>query len=379
MIRRVNQSLPGNSSMPILAHHRHLRSLAIVAVASILPLGCAGATGTRDDAIAGETPTSTASPAATDAIAPGSWSDFTSALTDNGDLGWWQASGVTTDVWKTLPAGIPYRYLGRLSLDEAGRQVVRSFTYTNDRGEVISNGSQTFVWDDASKAVIWSQSGFDLGKPWSDSGRVIGLAPTGLVLGSAETGGGETFELRTTIERTGENTRRRTVARVAGDATPFVQEFTRVNFLVEALNGWDPTGTWVTDFGGMQLVSIASWSADRRCVVAHEGPRSPDGTHIVTGTSLMWFDLDTRTIRQKYVSSMGMVLDGEVVEVSGTRLRTRFTGTDAEGVALHAFVTSEVDGDTMTSQFSDMTYDGKAAMPAWAQAPMTATRERDGE
>lgn len=353
--------------------------LALVAIAS--PLGCGTAPRGGDSAGATATaPAPATTPAETgDPIAPASWTEFTSALADNGDLGWWEASGVTTDVWKTLPAGLEYRYRGRISLDEAGRQVVWSFTYTDTQDRVISSGAQIFVWDDASTSVLWSASGFDLGKPWSDSGRVIGSDPGSIVLSATETGGGATFELHTTIERVGENRRRRTVARVDGGEKPFVQEFTRVNFMIDALNGWDPTGTWVTDFGGMQLVNVSTWSADQRCVITHEGPRMPDGTHLVTGTSLMWFDLDTRTIRQKYVSSMGMTLDGEVTEVSRNRLKTRFTGTDAEGVSLHAFVTSEVRGDTMTSQFSDMTYDGRAAMPAWAQAPMTATREKSSD
>ena len=62
---------------------------------------------------------------------PGSWAEFTAYLIDGGDLGWWETSGVTTDVWKTIPAGIPYHYRARTSLDEAGRQVVRTFTYVD--------------------------------------------------------------------------------------------------------------------------------------------------------------------------------------------------------------------------------------------------------
>ena len=101
-----------------------------------------------------------------------------------------------------------------------------------------------------------------------------------------------------------------------------------------------------------------------------------DGSIRVTGTSLMWFDLESRTIRQAYVGSTGMVLQGEVMSISKARMVIRYTGTDAEGVALDAVVTSTRDGDVQSTRFSDMRYDGKASMPAWATAPMTATRQR---
>ena len=312
-----------------------------------------------------------------DLQSPAAWTEFTSQLADNGDLGWWEASGTTTDVWKTLPGGIDFTYRSRMSIDLDGRSVVRSFTMTDTAtGEVVSAGSETIVWDDASKKVVRSQSGFDLGKPWSDSGALVGFDASGMVWEYTERGADGAFKIRETFERTGENARRRTTARADGTGTPFVQSFTRVNFLADALSGWDPTADWITDFGGMKLANRSQWTADGRCVLTNEGPLLPDGTHQVTGVSMMWYDLDTATIRQKYVSSMGMVLDGEVIEISSDRMKVRYTGTDAEGVALHAFVTSVVDGDTMTSQFSDMRYDGKHAMPAWAQAPMTATREQ---
>jgi len=347
------------------------RSLAAAATVTLLTgVGCAATPATPARAF------DPAPPAEAELTAPTSWSEFTSWMVDNGDLGWWETSGTTTDVWKTLPAGIDYRYRGHSRLEEGGRQIVHSFTYTNTAGEVISTGARTMVWDDVSKSVIWSQAGFDLGKPWSDSGRLIGYDATGYVMTASETGGGKTFELRYRAEKLGVNAWRRTVSRTDGTQTPFVQDFTRVNFLIEALDGWDPAGTWVTDFGGMAMVNQSTWSADRRCVVTHEGPRLPDGSMEITGTSLMWFDHDRHAIRQKYVSSNGMVLDGEVVEISKNRMKVRYTGTDAEGVSLDAFVTSVVDGDTMTSQFSDMRYDGKDAMPAWAAAPMVAEREK---
>ena len=64
---------------------------------------------------------------------PASWAEFTEYLIDGGDLGWWETSGVTTNVWKTLPAGIKYRYRARTSLEESGRQVVRAFTRSSSR------------------------------------------------------------------------------------------------------------------------------------------------------------------------------------------------------------------------------------------------------
>lgn len=102
----------------------------------------------------------------------------------------------------------------------------------------------------------------------------------------------------------------------------------------------------------------------------------PDGSIRSTGTSLMWFDLETRTIRQSYVGSTGMALQGEVVSISKDRMVIRYTGTDAEGVALQATVTSTRDGDVMSTRFSDLRYDGKASTPAWAANPMTSTRRR---
>ena len=307
---------------------------------------------------------------------PKSWTEFTSYMVDGGDLGWWEARGTTTDVWKTLPAGIDYHYRANVRLDDTGRQVIRTFTYVDGDGDLISSGSETIVWDEKSRNAIWSISGFDGDQPWSDSGHLVGLDASRMVVTSSEKAAGETYELHTTIERTSDNARRRTTARTDGKGTPFVQEFTRVNHLVDALSGWDPVGTWVTDFGGLKIGSRARWSADRRCVVVEEGPMDADGSIRATGTSMMWFDLRSRTIRQAYVGSTGMVLQGEVRSIGKDRMVVRYTGTDAEGVALDAVVTSTRDGDVMKTQFSDMRYDGKAAMPAWATAPMTATRQR---
>ena len=315
----------------------------------------------------------------TELTTPKSWTEFTSYLVDGGDLGWWEARGTTTDVWKTMPAGIDYHYRAHVHLDETGRQVIRTFTYVDADGKLISSGSETIVWDEKTGKVLWSISGLDGDRPWSDSGHLVGYDATRMVVASVEEAEGARYELRTTMERTGENRRRRTIARGDGKGTPLVQEYTRVNHLVDALSGWNPTGTWITDFGGMKIGSRATWSADRRCVVANEGPVAADGTIRSTGTSLMWFDLDRRTIRQKYIGSMGMTLDGEVVEVSKDLMVIRYTGTDAEGVALRAVVTMTRKDGVMTTQFSEMTYDGKAATPAWAMAPMTSTREQGGE
>ena len=303
---------------------------------------------------------------------PGSWEEFTSYLADGGDLGWWEASGVTTDVWKTLPAGIKYRYRARTSLDESGRQVIRTFAYVDGAGKLLSSGSEAIVWDEKSGTAIWSISGFDEDRPWADFGRLVGYDASRMVVSSKETAGRETYELRTTMERTSDNTRRRTTARADGKGTPFVQEFTRVNHFVEALDGWDPVGTWITDFGGMKIASKATWSAEKRCVVANEGPMEADGSIRATGTSLMWFDLESRTIRQTYLGSNGMTLHGEVRSISKDRMVIRYTGIDAEGVALHAIVTSTRKDGVMTTAFSEMTYDGRARVPAWAREPMTS-------
>ena len=318
---------------------------------------------------------------------PGSWAEFTAYLVDGGDLGWWETSGVTTDVWKTLPAGIKYRYRARTSLLDSGRQVVRTFTYVDEKGKLISSGSETIVWDEKSRNAIWSVSGFDEDRPWADSGRLVGYDRSRMVVASEEEAAGETYELRTTIERTGENTRRRTVARADGKGTPFVQEFTRVNHLLEALSGWDPTGTWHMEMDGEIRVRRVKWSADHRCLLITEGIQNlsavqdadRDGEPFidVTGNGIMWYDLPTRTIREKYVASNGLVVDGEVIDVSSDRSRMRFVGTDAEGVAIEAIITHDRKAEVMTTTFSDLVYDGRASMPAWAREPMVMKR-RDG-
>ena len=144
---------------------------------------------------------------------PKTWTEFTSYMVDGGDLGWWEARGTTTDVWKTLPAGIDYHYRAHVHLDETGRQVIRTFTYVDGDGHLISSGSETIVWDEKSNNAIWSISGFDGDRPWSDSGRLVGFDASRMVVASAEKAAGETYELWTTIERTGDNSRRRTIAR----------------------------------------------------------------------------------------------------------------------------------------------------------------------
>ena len=311
-----------------------------------------------------------------DLTKPGSWDEFVTHLVDGGDLGWWEASGVTTNVWKTLPAGIRYRYRGQTRLDVSGRMVVRAFTYVDGQGNLLSSGSETIVWDAKSKNVIWSVSGFDADQPWSDSGRLVGYDDSKMVVSSMEEAAGESYELRTTIERTGENTRRRTVARADGTETPFVQEFTRVNHFAEALAGWDPTGTWTTDMDGVTFVNDSRWSADRRCVTTTEGIRLADGSLNVTGNGIMWFDPVAGVIRQRYVSSSCMMLEGEVSAISKDRVAMHYIGVDGAGIRLDAIVTRTRKGDALTSTFSDMRYDGQARMPAWAREPMVANLER---
>ena len=97
----------------------------------------------------------------------------------------------------------------------------------------------------------------------------------------------------------------------------------------------------------------------------------------VTGNGIMWFDLVTRTIREKYVASNGLVVDGEVIDVSKNRSRMRFAGTDAEGVAVEATITYDRKADVLTTTFSDMTYDGRASMPTWAREPMVMMRQEE--
>ena len=169
--------------------------------------------------------------------------------------------------------------------------------------------------------------------------------------------------------------------------TPFVQEFTRVNHLLEALSGWDPTGTWHMEMDGEIRVRRVKWSADHRCLLITEGIQNlsavqdadRDGEPFidVTGNGIMWYDLPTRTIREKYVASNGLVVDGEVIDVSSDRSRMRFVGTDAEGVAIEAIITHDRKAEVMTTTFSDLVYDGRASMPAWAREPMVMKR-RDG-
>ena len=132
----------------------------------------------------------------------------------------------------------------------------------------------------------------------------------------------------------------------------------------------------MTDMGGMAFVNEAKWSADKRCVVTIEGIRMPDGSVNVTGNGLMWFDIHARVIRQKYVTSTGMMLEGEVSSASKNLLKMRYVGIDAEGVSLDARITTELKGDQLISTFSDMIYDGRASTPAWAREPMVATREQ---
>lgn len=306
---------------------------------------------------------------------PASWEEYTAYLVDGGDLGAWESSGVTTDVWKTLPAGIRYRYRAEVRLVESGRQVVRTFTYVDERGRLLSSGSETVVWDARSGTPMKASSGLDDGSPWSSSGRMVGYDASKTVFSTEETGDGDTYELLTTFERTGENTRRRTVSRSDGRETPFVQEFTRVNRFVEALSGWDPTGTWNTDLDGVVFVNETRWGADRRCVTITEGVRLPDGSLDVTGNGIMWFDPVAGVIRQRYVSNTGMVLDGEATSVSKDRIAMRYAGTDAAGIRLAAVVTTTRKDDALHSTFSDMTYDGLARTPAWARTPMVAKLE----
>ena len=42
-------------------------------------------------------------------------------------------------------------------------------------------------------------SGLDEGRPWSASGRMVGLDDSKTVFSSEETGGGKTYELLTTV------------------------------------------------------------------------------------------------------------------------------------------------------------------------------------
>ena len=117
---------------------------------------------------------------------PKNWAEFTSYLVDGGDLGWWEARGTTTDVWKTMPAGIDYDYRAHIRLGASGRQVVRTFTYVDDDGTVISSGAETIVWDEKSGKVLWSISGLDGDRPWSDSGHLVGYDANRMVVASVE-------------------------------------------------------------------------------------------------------------------------------------------------------------------------------------------------
>jgi hypothetical protein len=92
----------------------------------------------------------------------------------------------------------------------------------------------------------------------------------------------------------------------------------------------------------------------------------------------MWWDAGRDTVCFHYLNSAGWSVTGEMVSLTidgdAVTMVSRHQGTDGNGRAVAATLTRVIEGDTLTSTFTDFSREGMKATPAWVGVPLTSTR-----
>ena len=297
-------------------------------------------------------------------------------------LGDWTTSGTTKDMWEGIPAGLAYSEVHTTSLSDDSNDIINTHQMVSEKGEVISTGAGGLYWDAASGVAMGYYSGYDMGKPFSGVSKVVGLSPLSMKSLYTETSQGTTTTYEVTRTMTGANTYENSVVVAKSGDAPWVTTYTRENLLKKHLGELNLIGTWETKMpGGMTNRITHRWDLEERMIVTEGQIMGPNGTLISKDFGLIYWDAAEGRIHTQYFDATGTRIDGFVQALKTSNGKTTMItvneGSSPSGEPISAIITRYIDGDTMTTEFSNMMIAGEARTQPWAARPLVSKRIKD--
>ncbi|MEE3371490.1 MAG: hypothetical protein VX346_19315 [Planctomycetota bacterium] len=168
-------------------------------------------------------------------VKPGSWEAFVAYHEQGGDFGSWISKGKTIKLWEGIPAGLDYTLSFTISLAHQGQAMIQTHHMATSTGEVISTGTILRYWDERSKSVLSSHSGFDQGQLYTGHSELVGIdASTQTTKWKyTETSRGKTADFFLTVQRKGPN-KRSEVHQLASGGEPWNYDVVREMALMAA-------------------------------------------------------------------------------------------------------------------------------------------------
>lgn len=326
---------------------------------------------------AGE-PTGSAAMVDSEGSLPSSWEEFASLFAMQGGLGTWKSSGVTQEMWPGIPAGLEYTHTGFTEFAGDGKSIVGSHTMLLADGRVLSTGTQVITWDFETGKAVATNSGFDMGKPYTGVSTLMAIDEDSITWEYVERSRGTTTTYETGYRRVALD-RQEHFVRKLPDGKAWTTVHLRKSPLDGVLSRFDIVGTWeMTMPDGSKSVATNSVALDGHLLMTAEQSVSPDGTRRDTGGSAMWWDAGTDTVRFHWVNVEGFSVMGEMISLTSdggkTTMVSRHEGFSGSGKAVAATITRVLEGDTLTTTFSDFRSEAMPTTPAWVGVPMTSTR-----
>ena len=170
----------------------------------------------------------TTTAATSDFVEPDSWEAFVAYHQRGGDFGSWESRGKTVKLWEGIPGGLDYTLSFTISLAHDGKNMLQTHYMATSTGQVISTGSILRYWDNKSKSVLSSHSGFDQGQLYTGHSELVGIdASTQTTKWKyTEDSRGKTADFFLTIQRKGPN-KRWEVHQLASGGEPWNYEVVR--------------------------------------------------------------------------------------------------------------------------------------------------------
>lgn len=149
---------------------------------------------------------------------PASWDDFLDFHVESGAFGTFQGEGVTKGMWEGIAEGQAYTGVYTLEPAEGGRSIRSSHRMETESGEVISIGTGIQYWDETTKSVLSSYSGFDQGKVFTGSSTLKTFDPENNLIEwvYTETSRGKTTQYLQRIQQSSENEKTQGSSKVEG-------------------------------------------------------------------------------------------------------------------------------------------------------------------
>ena len=317
--------------------------------------------------------------AKTEMVMPKSMTELINWHFDHGDFGTWSESGVTEAMWVGIPAGIPYSTITTKMLSPDGTRILSNYRMATDDGRVISVGSSFICWDATKNAPISSNSGFDMGKPYSGTSTLVGMGEGVIVCEYTETSQGKVNTYRQTDTVVDFNKWKGSVAKVGGKSEPWVSTRSRWIPLKNHQGMAGLIGTWeMTMPDGTISREERTWDTNGTVVLSRGTTRTAEGMTNDGWMAVHYWDKSINRIATIFFGQRGGVMSGQVesttVEGDTITMVTKFNGVIIGGMTLTVTMHQVITPDSVTTSFPDTMLNGKDHPFSWGE--ITAVRKR---